>query len=60
MSIEPKITCLSDGTVKIEFNGLAGYVSSYHLVQPKLNQLQAASSRTTLCTTESLQLDDSN
>lgn len=60
MSIEPKITCLPDGTVKIEFNGLAGYVSSYHLVQPKLNQLQAVLSKTTLCTAESLKLNGSN
>lgn len=33
---------MPDGTVQIQFGDLTGYVSSYHLVQPKLNQLQTA------------------
>lgn len=46
--IEPVISSMPDGVVKIQFDNLTGYVSSYHLVQPKLNQLQAASLKSKL------------
>ena len=42
MKIEPTLKCLDDGTVEIKFGHLKGYVSSYHLIDPKLKQLQTA------------------
>lgn len=39
---EPSIQTLEDGTVRIEWQGQIGFVSSFHLVEPKLRQLKAA------------------
>lgn len=39
---EPQISCLDDNTVQIKFGPLIGYVSSFHLIEPKLNQLKTA------------------
>ena len=36
---EPIITNTEDGLVRIQVGDQKGWVSSYHLVQPKVNQL---------------------
>ena len=36
---EPVITNTEDGMVRISVGNEKGWVSSYHLVQPKVNQL---------------------
>lgn len=34
------IEVLGDGSIKITYMGMVGYVSSYHLIEPKLNQMK--------------------
>jgi hypothetical protein len=38
----PLISVLEDGTVEINVGGLKGWVSSMHLIEPKVNQLNQA------------------
>lgn len=39
---EPTANILEDGCVEVHIGSISGVVSSYHLVEPKLNQLRAA------------------
>jgi hypothetical protein len=39
---EPQISNEPDGFVKITIGNVKGWVSSYHLIEPKVNQLKRA------------------
>ena len=41
-SLEPLITNLDDGCVRICIGSVCGTVSSHHLIDPKVNQLRTA------------------
>jgi hypothetical protein len=45
-SVQPTLTNLSDGCVRVCIGETCGTVSSHHLVEPKVNQLKALAFKT--------------
>lgn len=46
VTAEPTITQLEGDCIRVCLDGNCGFVSSFHLVEPKLNQLRAANDNT--------------
>ena len=46
VTAEPTITQLEGDCIRVCLDGSCGFVSSFHLVEPKLNQLRAANDNT--------------